>query len=422
DLYEVFTNSFTFDFMGKEMTMEEASSHVHSESPKEREEAYKTLLGKFKENSTVLSEIYKNIVLDWYNEDIKIRNHKTPISVRNYYNDLDDSTVKTMLEVVRENSNLYQEYFKLKYDIMQRNGNNYPFSRYHLYAPYRSASKEYDYETSKKIVLETYREFDERFFQAANKIWEKKHVHSHPVKNKRSGAFSFGVYNKETPYIMLNHTNKLRDLFVMMHEMGHGIHDCLASNQVDLLFHTTLPMAETASVFSEKLLSHKLKEAGDKEEKIAILMYLLDSQYATIMRQSYFVFFEQIAHDMILKGATKEEIDKEYMKLLKEQFGGMEVPDDFKGEWHYISHFHFAPFYCYAYAWGNLFVLSLYAMYKEQGKDFIEKYVEMLSQGGGKKPSELMAIMGIDPNAKGFWQKGFDIIKEEINELIELTS
>jgi oligoendopeptidase F len=169
------------------------------------------------------------------------------------------------------------------------------------------------------------------------------------------------------------------------------------------------------------MLSDRLMaESSDNNEKKYILMQRLDDQYATIIRQAYFVIFEKFAHEEIPKGITKEKLDEKYLSLLKEQFGNMEVPDLFKHEWNYIPHIHETPFYCYAYAWGNLFVLALYDMYKKEGKSFIDKYIDLLSAGGSDSPSNLMKKMGADPESEEFWQRGFNIIKQEVEDLKKL--
>jgi oligoendopeptidase F len=140
-----------------------------------------------------------------------------------------------------------------------------------------------------------------------------------------------------------------------------------------------------------------------------------------VFRQAYFVIFEIYAHQEIMKGVTKESLDEYYYKLLQEQFGKMQVPEIFKHEWNYIPHIYETPFYCYAYAWGNLFVLALYDMYKKEGKPFIEKYVELLSAGGSDSPANLMKKLGIDAESEEFWQRGFSIIRQEVEELKKLS-
>lgn len=424
EIYEIMTNAFEFEWDGKKVTQEDVIKNFRSKDPEKRKKAYELVLGKYgdSEHSVMLSEIYKKIVQSEYNENIKIRAFKKPIDPRNLSNEIDDATVEVLLNVIRKNVDVFSEYFKIKYELNKKQGQEYEFSRYHLYAPYDvKLTEKYDYEASKKIVLETYKNFDERFYEAAKIIFDANHVHSHPQKNKRSGAFCSMANNTQLPYILLNHTNELRDLFTMMHEFGHGIHDVLSMKQPSMLQYPSIPMAETASTFGEMILADRLlKESNNDEEKKYILTYLLDNQYASIGRQAYFVLFEKYTHDNIVKGVTKEDMDTEYMSLLKEQFGSMDVPEVFKHEWNYIPHIHNSPFYCYSYAWGNLLVLSLYDTYRKEGKHFVDNYANMLATGGSKTTSEMLKVLGINPDTEEFWERGFKIIREEIENLKSL--
>jgi len=424
DVYSIITNGYTFDWHGKQLSKEEIVSYWTGENPKFREKAYSTVLKLYGEQSSVLAELYKNIVTDWCNEGIKIRGYKSSIGIRNLGYDVTDSSVNTLLRVVRKNTKLFSEYFKTKYTLNKKAGQKYSYSRYHLYAPFQTKNKTvYDYEYSKKYVLETYKMFDKRFYDGALKIFNEKHVHSHPDKNKRGGAFCHPALKELSPYLLLNHTDTVKDVFTMVHEFGHGIHDLFAKEkQTDLESQASLTICETASVFSEMLMADRLlKESKNDEEKKQILVQLLDNQWATIIRQAHFVIFEIYAHEEILNGATKEKLDEYYYSLLKDQFGEMTIPEEFKHEWNYIPHIHESPFYCYSYAWGNLFVLALYDMYRKEGKPFIEKYVALLSAGGSDSPENLMKKLGANPEDEEFWQRGFNIIAEEVSELKRLS-
>ncbi|MBD3209737.1 M3 family oligoendopeptidase [Candidatus Woesearchaeota archaeon] len=423
-LYEVLTSSFSYDFDGKQgLTQEEVARHVVGPDARLREAAYKTLLGKYGRESTLLAEMYKNLVLDWGNEGIKIRGYEDSLAVRNVDNDIPGEAAEALLEVVRENADVFTEYFRLKYALNRSKGSKYCFSRFHLYAPYpHNETATYDYGKSKAMVLETYKAFDQRFYDAATAIFDAQHVHSHPQRSKRSGAFCCGLHPGDIPFILLNHTGTVRDLFTMMHEFGHGIHGMLARKQNVFHYDEVPPMAETASIFGEMLLAQRfLRESEDVEERRAVLIKLLDDQYASITRQAFFVLFEQYAHERIPEGARKEELEGEWMDLLREQFGDMEIPEVFKHEWHYIPHIHVMPFYCYSYAWGNLLVLSLFDLYREQGDAFKEQYFELLSSGGNASPVELLRPFGVDPADKDFWRRGFSLIREEVEELRRLS-
>lgn len=417
-IYTLLTSSFSYDFNGQEkLPQEKVTSHYMDPDPKLREQAYNLVLTNYGEHAAILTELYKNVVMSKDNEGLKIRKYATPISMRNFSNDIPDEVVTMLLGLIRKNAGIFVDYFKKKHELI---GSECDFSRYHLYAPYPGTDHEYGYESAKKLVLETYKEFSEEFYLAAKEIFDKEHVHVFPKQNKRGGAFCYSPHNQETPFILLNHTDKRRDLFTMMHEFGHGIHGVLARKQNEMNYHTALPMAETASIFGEMILSQKLLASADVEDKKSILVYMIDGQWASIVRQAYFVMFEREAHDKIVKGATEEELNKIYVDFLKEQFGDMTIPYEFKHEWKYIPHIYHTPFYCYAYAWGELLSLSLYKMYLAQGDEFREKFTAMLASGGDAEPLELLKRMGVDATDESFWQGGFDLIKEEIEQLLKL--
>ncbi|HYD03962.1 MAG TPA: M3 family metallopeptidase, partial [Alphaproteobacteria bacterium] len=225
-----------------------------------------------------------------------------------------------------------------------------------------------------------------------------------------------------TPFVLLNYKNKLEDIEVMMHELGHGIHYNLTDNKQSYFsFDPGTPLAETASIFNEMLLAERIvKQSKNKKEKIGLLATMLERQYATISRQAYLVIFEKYAHENISKGATKEDLDNYYYSLLKEQFGKMKIPSEYKSEWNYIPHIYLTPFYCYGYSWGGLVSISLYDMYQKEGKPFVDKYVDFLSSGGSASPYDTMNKIGANPESEEFWQGGFNIIKDQISELKKL--
>ncbi len=424
EIYSIMTNGFVFDWYGKKMNKDETVSNFKSANPEYRQHSYDILLQKYDENSDVFGEIYKDIATGWYNDGIKIRGYKNSIDIRHLDQDVSSKAVDAMLKVIRKNAGIFIDYFKIKYLLNKNSGQKYSYSRYHLYAPYVTKDKNYSYIESKNYVLETFRLFDKRFYNRALKIFERKHVHSPPSDNKRGGAFCMSITRDLSPYILLNFIgNKSRDITTIVHELGHGIHDTFsAEKQTDFERQASLTICETASVFSEMMLAERLiKESDDKAEKIGILMERLDDQWATIVRQAYFVIFEIYAHEAIKNGATKDELDNQYYKFLKEQFGDMEIPEVFKHEWNYITHIYETPFYCYAYAWGNLSVLALYDMYRKEGKPFIEKYVNLLSAGSSDSPANLLKIFGIDVESEEFWERGFAVVKEEIGQLKKLA-
>ena len=411
---DLVVSSFRFDFQGEEIEEEILSSKVKSNDPEVRKNAYKLLHKKYGDNKKVLGEIYKNLALDWYNEGVIIRGHKSSISVRNFANTLKDETVDMLLSLVRKRRSVFHRYFNIKSKAL-----GHDLSRYHIYAPYELRdAKKYSYEQSQKIVLDVFKGFDKRAYELANNIFEKEHVHSEVLKGKRGGAFCYSYKKDGVPYVMLNHTDDLKSLFTMAHEFGHGIHGQLSKDKTEFTFHAPLPLAETASIFGEMLLMKKMEKDGSLEEKKYILFDHVDGLFASVLRQMYFVIFERDAHDKIKNGCSVDELNTLYMDLLREQFGeDMEISDEFKYEWLRIPHIYESPFYCYAYAFGNLLVLALYNMFEKEGSDFLDKFFNLLGSGGDGEIGTILKEAGIDVDDEAFWSGAFDKIEAEVDKV-----
>ena len=426
-IYDRMTNSFEFvleikrnnkitrkKFINKEKLM----SLVRSNKSEERRAAYKSLFNVYKNNSGVLGEIYLNLIVQWHDENMKIRGFDSPISVRNVYNDISDSVVSTLLDTCKKNSFIFHKYFNLKAKMLKLK----KLERYHLYAPFVKKGiiqKRYTYEQAVNIVLNVFESFDPKFREYAEIVFNKNHIDAEIRKGKMSGAFCSTITPRLTPYILLNYDGMYRDISTMAHEFGHAIHSICSSNLPIAVSHAPLPLAETASVFAEMLLNEKLAEEMTEQGRSILLAEQIDDMYATIMRQSYFTLFEIDAHSKVIENnANIDNVSNLYKKNLQDQFGNsVIVSDDFMWEWTYIPHFYHTPFYCYAYAFGNLLVLSLFNMYKKEGKSFIPKYLNLLSAGGSKKPETLLTEMGFDITNKRFWQQGFDLLSEKIGDL-----
>ncbi|MCW5800730.1 MAG: M3 family oligoendopeptidase [Nitrospira sp.] len=420
-LYDVVTNGFTFTLRvgGKNKTMNREALTAYLRSPKAamREAAYQEMYRVYESQQDLLGEIYKTLINDWKAENLQLRHFKTPLASRNLSNDIPDSAVEALLAVCMKNAPIFQRYFKLKAKLCKISTMN----RYHLYAPHRAEQKTYRYPDAVRMVLDAYYGFSPRLAELAQRVFADRHIDARMKAGKMGGAYCYSVTPNVTPYVMLNFTGEARDIATMAHELGHAVHAMMAEQHTVFTFHSTLPLAETASVFGERILSDALMASeSSKSVKQSLLVNQLDDIYATVMRQAYFVAFERTAHEMVAQGATTNDLASAYMSLLKQQFGkSLRVPQEFQWEWLTIPHLYASPFYCYAYSFGNLLVLALYRMYQEQGGAFVPKYLDLLAAGGSKAPQAILSQVGVDMNSHVFWQSGFDAISGMVDQLEE---
>lgn len=421
-LYDAITNRYVFKLQvngeTQELTRGQLMAYVQGSDPDLRAKAYQELYRVYGGDGPILGQMYQTRARDWHNENIGLRKFSSPMSVRNLANDVPDEAVEALLEVTRRNVGVFQRYFKIKAKLlgMER------LRRYDIYAPVAKSDKKFEYNAAAQMVFDSFRSFDPQIAEMAQRVFDQEHVDSEVRKGKRDGAFCWSVLPEMTPYVLLNYQGRARDVATMAHELGHAIHAMLASHHSTFTFHSSLPLAETASTFGEMMLTEKLlTEETDEAVRRDILFKQMDDAYATIIRQVYFALFEKQAHDMIQKNASVDDLCKAYLANLKEQFGeAVEVSDEFQWEWVSIPHIYHTPFYVYAYAFGQLLVFSLYQQFKAEGESFKPKYLKILAAGGSEAPAKILAEAGVDIRSAAFWQGGFDVLRRMAEELERL--
>ncbi|MBO9368933.1 MAG: M3 family oligoendopeptidase [Chloroflexi bacterium] len=422
NLYDAITNRYLFklevDGEVKELTRGELGPYIRGADPDLRARAYQEMYRVFGADGNILGQIYQARVRDWANENLTLRGYPSPIAVRNLENDVPDQAVETLLEVCRRNAPLFQRYFRLK----ARHLGIERLRRYDIYAPVARSEKEYSFDQAASMVLDSFAAFDPSLADLARRVFDERHLDSEVRKGKRSGAFCWSVVPELTPYVLLNYQGRADDVATMAHELGHAIHSMLASHHSVLTFHSALPLAETASTFGEMMLIDRLL-AEEKDEAVRrdLLFRQMDDAYATIMRQAFFALFEKQSHDMVRNNASVEELKQAYFENLQAQFGdAVEISEEFAWEWVSIPHIYHTPFYVYAYAFGQLLVLSLYRQYRQEGEAFKPRYLRILAAGGSESPARILAQAGIDITAAEFWQGGFDVLAELLEQLEHL--
>ena len=365
-----------------------------------------------------MAQIYIHRLRDWAGENLKLRRFDSPIAVRNLGNDIPDQVVDTLLDVCAEQAGVFHRYFKLKAKWLGLPTGK--LRRYDLYAPSGNGSgKKIDYPDAVEMVMDSFHQFSPVVAGHAHRIFKEGHIDAEIRPGKRGGAFCASILPGVTPWVLTNYTGEPRQVATVAHELGHAIHSLLAADHSVLTFHSALPMAETASVFSEMLLMDRLlAEEDDPAVRLDLLAGSIDDVYATILRQAYFVMFERDAHQMVANGKTMDDLNRHYLTNLSRQFGdSVDISEDFQHEWICIPHIYHTPFYCYAYSFGQLLALSLYQQYKEEGSGFEPKLLKILTYGGSASPSHILSEAGINMADPDFWRSGFKVIEGMIDEL-----
>jgi oligoendopeptidase F len=403
-----------------EMTGEELLGLLHHPDASLRERAFSTFLKRHEEEGITYCTIFNTVALD-HSQELELRNYGSPMEPTHLANELSAGAVERMMTVTEENYPLAREYFRLKARLLKipklKNSD--------IYAPLGETHRRYTFAEAEKLVLDAYASFDTRFRDIVAAFFAEKRVDVLPRPGKSGGAFCMGMTPLLPPYVLLNFTGNLRDVATIAHELGHGLHFVLAQCQSMLNYHPPLPLAETASVFGEMLLTrYMLERESDPRVKVSLLCAKIEDIIATTFRQNVLTRFEEQMHLERKNGllVPSHLCDIWWRENAKLYGDAVDMIEPYRWGWSYISHFIHARFYCYSYTFAELLVLSLYQKYLREGVSFIPGYMAILEGGSSRSPADTVKQAGIDFADPGFWQQGYGFLRDLIEELKGLVT
>ncbi|GAM10693.1 group B oligopeptidase PepB [Geobacter sp. OR-1] len=418
-LFDELSASLTFrmelDGEERDFTGEELISLLHHPDAAVRERALSVFLNGHADQGIVLSTVFNTVALD-HGQEMELRGYSDPMQPTNLGNELAMEAVEHLMQVTERNFPLAQEYFRIKAGLLGMD----KLKNTDVYAPVGECHRKYSFEDARKLVLDAYSGFNPDYGPLIDGFFRERRIDVEPRPGKSGGAFCMGLTPQLPPYLLLNFTGNLRDVSTLAHEAGHGLHYLRSQEQTMLNYHAPLPLAETASVFGEMLLtSRMLAEETDREVKISLLCATIEDIIATTFRQVVLTRFEQRLHNERSSGLLpSNRICEIWWEENGKLFGdSVEMIEPYRWGWSYISHFIHTRFYCYAYTFAELLVLSLYSRYRETGPAFVPLFDAVLRSGGSRSPADTAALAGIDINDPGFWQKGYDLLAELVGQL-----
>lgn len=404
-----------FELDGEELTEQEALSKLHESDRELRIKAHASLTKTFKDLSRSLTFIFNTILADKSTND-KLRDYSSWVSSRNLANKISDETVDALVTSVTDTYDLVQRYYKLKGDLLGLD-EMYDYDRY---APLMENETTIEWDSARKMVLDSYSSFHPEMGRIAGEFFDKEWIDAAIRPGKRGGAYSASTVPSVHPYVFMNFDGKIRDVQTLAHELGHGVHQYLSRQKGILQASTPLTTAETASVFGEMLVFQKLlSELDDPKERLALLVGKIDDTIATVYRQISMNRFENAMHTARREEGelTTERFSELWMEQQKALYGdSVTLSDEYGIWWSYIPHFLHTPGYVYAYAFGELLVLALYEEYKSRPDGFADRYIDLLSAGGSEWPDKLVARMGLDITDPDFWKQGISAFRKMVEE------
>ena len=415
-LFDETISALRFKVGDKELTLEPTLNLMQDTNENVRREASQALSATLRDNMRTFTLITNVLAKD---KEISDRWHgfEDVADARHLSNRVEREVVDALVAAVQEAyPRLSHRYYKLKAkwfgrDTLNHWDRNAPLPN----VPVRS----YDWEEARHTVLSAYGSFSPKMADIARRFFDERWIDAPVRPGKAPGAFAHPTVPSAHPYVLVNYQGKPRDVMTLAHELGHGVHQVLAAHNGALMAPTPLTLAETASVFGEMLTFRALLANAGADQRRAMLAAKVEDMINTVVRQIAFYSFERKLHLARREGElTAEQIGALWMSVQGESLGpAIALKEGYETFWAYIPHFVHSPFYVYAYAFGDCLVNSLYGVYQTAQAGFVEKYFALLSAGGTRHHSELLAPFGLDARDPAFWQIGLTMIADMITEL-----
>ena len=409
-----------FPFDGRDLSSQEVLHLLSDPDAAVRKSAAESVGGVLGANIRLFALITNTLAKDKEIED-GWRKFATPQSSRHLSNRVEDAVVDALTaSVTAAYPKLSHRYYALKArwlgaDVLDYWDRNAPLPE--------AEDRVIPWDEASGIVLDAYAAFSPDLAEIGRKFFDNAWIDAGARSGKSPGAFAHPTVPSAHPYLLLNYQGKTRDVMTLAHELGHGVHQVLAGPRGPLMADTPLTLAETASVFGEMLTFKALLAATTTPaRRKALLASKVEDMLNTVVRQIAFYDFELRVHAARREGElTADRLGEIWMDVQRESLGpSVRLGGDYRHYWSYIPHFIHAPFYVYAYAFGDCLVNSLYAVYEGAHTGFAEKYLDMLRAGGTLGHRELLAPFGLDASDPEFWSRGLAVISGLIDQLEEM--
>jgi len=419
-LQQIATANLMIEVDGKELTFSDVRNLAYSYDPKVRKEAYEKELKAYEKIDDFIALALTNIKRE-VNVMMELRGYSSALERTLKQSNLKKETLDAMISAMMDYRVHFERYLKAKANHLGHK-NGLPF--YDLFAPVGKLEKEYSYDEAKVLIIDAFGSYSPRLSNFAKKAFDNAWIDVYPKKGKRGGAFCSNQPQIKQSRILTNFTGSLDNVSTLAHELGHGYHGEVISDNAPLHWDYPMPLAETASIFCETIMSNYLQEKFENpEEKLSVLELRLQSDTQVIIDILSRFIFESKVMSEANRPISKHEMKAWMLDAQKEAYGeGLDSNYLHPYMWLVKGHYYSAGlnFYNFPYAFGLLFGKGLYAQYLKDKTKFIEKYDELLKLTTKEDAEVVAQSMGIDITQKSFWIDSLEMIRKDIEEVINL--
>jgi len=419
-LFDELTSALRVDLDGTDepVSLDIALSRLFHPDRDERKKTAEAVTEALEPGLRTRAYVFNTLLQDKAIKD-RLRSYPNWLAARNLSNEASDESVQALVEAVKGRYGLARRWYETKAKLLGIER----LADYDRMAAVSTDDEEIGWDAGRELVTDSFASFSPEAGDIVRQFFEGRWIDAPPTPVKRGGAFSASTVPSVHPYVLLNYTDRRRDVLTLAHELGHGLHQTLARKQGVFHQDTPLTVAETASVFAEEIVFGRLlDQADDPASRLGLLAEAVEGQIATVFRQIAMNQFEERVHTA-RRGEGElavERIGELWHETQYEMLGdSVEITDGYRSWWSYVPHFIGSPGYVYAYAYGQLLALSVCRLYTERGDEMVPGYLEMLSAGGSMAPEELGKLVGVDLTDPGFWDSGLALVEGQIDQAVE---
>jgi oligoendopeptidase F len=414
-LYDETLARLTVSLGDESLSLAEALNRLSDPDRVRRKTSAEGLAKALEAATPVLSLCLNTLAFEKQVED-RWRKYGSPALPRHLANEVDADAVDALeAAVVEAYPKVSHRYYALKARAMGVKTLDY----WDRNAPLtQTPPQRYSWAEAKAMVLSAFTALSPAFADKAERFFERPWIDAAPRPGKASGAYAHPVCSAAHPFVFLNFMGERRDVLTLAHELGHAVHQTMASPLGTLLSDTPLTLAETASIFGEGLVFEKLLAEASPEARPALLAGRIEDGLNTVFRQIAFHRFETRFHALRQAGeVTPTRLGALWLDVMGESLGpAVRLNAGYEHYWAYVGHFVHSPFYVYAYAFGDLLVSALMERRRQNPEAFAPLYEDLLSAGGAKTYVEALQPFGMNPRQKSFWAEGCARLEHLVDE------
>ena len=405
---------------GEEIKITNANFVTLQEDPNRdfRREVYEKYYKTYRQYSNTLASTIDG-EFTAHNVEAKLRGYKSAREMSLSANNIPEEIYDNLLEVIHDNADIHRDYTTLRKEYLGVDDLGF----HDIYVPLvEDYDRQIEFDEAKEIVLEAIKPLGEEYVKVAREGFEKRWFDVMPNEGKRSGAYSSGSYDTQ-PFILLNHTNSINDLFTIVHELGHSMHSYYTRREQPYYYGSySIFLAEIASTTNELLLlDYMLEHSQSEAETKYLLNYFVNQFKSTVFRQTMFAEFEHKVNKLVenAEPIPAERLHAIYKELNEDLFGkDIEVDDYIAAEWARIPHFYMF-YYVFQYATGFMSAVALSQKILHGTDADREAYLGFLKAGESEYPIEVLKKAGVDMTNKTAMESAMDVARKAMKDLRE---